>query len=124
VILLTYTRANPRTVVVELPHASPAKVAMLRSIFDSTVAEIAKIILGLLEAEQLILLECAGLEPWISASTQHEVGIGDEQCDEGKKVDVLMFEEVIVFVEYKQDEYLDHEIDEEASEGVGFALEL
>lgn len=77
-IFLANTGSDPRTVMIVFPYTSSTIKAMLGPILDPTVANLAKIPLIPLKLQQLILLKCTSLKPWIVSSGQHEVGIDDE----------------------------------------------
>ena len=61
---------------------------------------------------------------WIFSGGKHEVCIEDEKRDEWYVIDGLVLEKIVVFVEDEEDECFDDEVDEEASEGTGFCLQL
>ena len=89
-IFLADTGSDPRTMVVVFPHTSATVKAMFGPILGSTVANLAKVALIPRKLQQLILLNCTSLKPWILPSSEHEVRIDDKESDEGKEIDAVV----------------------------------
>lgn len=89
-IFLTDTGSDPRTVMIIFPHTFSTVKAMFGPILHSAVANLTKALLIPLKLQKLILLYRTPLKPWIVSSGQHEVGIDDQQSDEGNEIDVVV----------------------------------
>lgn len=97
-IVLSNTRADPGTMMIEFPHAFPTIIAMLGPILDPAVTDLAIVPFIFLKVKQLIFLQSAVLISWIFSCGEHEICIGDEERDEWDIVDGLVLEKIVVFV--------------------------
>lgn len=122
-ILFSNTGSDPRAVMIEFSNTFSAIIAVLGSILDPTIANVAEIKLSFLETEKLILFKSGILKAWIFACGQHKVSVDDEKGNEGDDVDMFMLEEVIVLIEGNQDEKLHHEIYKKTCKRTCFGLQ-